>query len=305
MHLTPAQRCGAWSTPRSRLTSPAAAGRGRRRPTDAEVFEVPALGSAWQPALRGLDTRLGPGVLRPITFDDRAAAGRTDLVYVHLGHALVQKAAADPAQRAVQRRLPGAAASPRSSSTTCRSPASPRCPGWSWSAAAGSGCTRRCSSPASGCAAGRWPRRRSRRLLERRPRRPPTCGLADRRVRTALAEAWNAPDARLRSRLLAAMTRRAEEHQHQVTDALLDRQKPTPHGPGRSSPRSAATCANRWPRSARPRPQQETMLFADDQQRQRRRDIRAMEDGSTSLDDEERARDRRDRGALRRHQSHT
>ena len=71
--------------------------------TDAEVFEVPALGSSWQPALRGLDTRLRPGQWRPITFDDRAAAGRTDLVNIHLGHALLQKAARILRERSVQR----------------------------------------------------------------------------------------------------------------------------------------------------------------------------------------------------------
>lgn len=50
--------------------------------TDAAVFAVPGLGSAWQPALRGLDTRLEPDTLRPITFDDKAGADR--------GHASAQ-----------------------------------------------------------------------------------------------------------------------------------------------------------------------------------------------------------------------
>src|SRR5262249_61231277 len=68
--------------------------------TDAAVFTVPALAPGWQPALRGLDTRLDPGVWRPITFDDQAATGRDDLVYVHLGHPLVKKA-----QRLLRRSL--------------------------------------------------------------------------------------------------------------------------------------------------------------------------------------------------------
>ena len=41
-----------------------------------------------------------PGVLRPITFDAKAAEGRADLVYVHLGHPIVQKA-----QRLLRRSL--------------------------------------------------------------------------------------------------------------------------------------------------------------------------------------------------------
>ena len=60
--------------------------------TEAAVFTVPRLTIGWDAATRGLDTRLAPGVHRPITFDAEAARGRADLVYVHLGHPLVQKA---------------------------------------------------------------------------------------------------------------------------------------------------------------------------------------------------------------------
>lgn len=55
---------------------------------------------AWQGTLKGLATRLKPDVLRPITFDPTAAEGRADLVYVHLGHPIVQKA-----QRLLRRSL--------------------------------------------------------------------------------------------------------------------------------------------------------------------------------------------------------
>ncbi|MDN5747755.1 MAG: DISARM system SNF2-like helicase DrmD [Pseudonocardia sp.] len=51
--------------------------------TDAQVFAVPALGPAWQPALDGLATRLEPDVLRPITFDETAQ--HNGVVHVHLG----------------------------------------------------------------------------------------------------------------------------------------------------------------------------------------------------------------------------
>ena len=68
--------------------------------TDAEVFELPTLTSGWHDTVRGLDTRLNPGVQRPITFDADAAEGRDDLVYVHLGHPIVQKA-----QRLLRRSL--------------------------------------------------------------------------------------------------------------------------------------------------------------------------------------------------------
>ena len=48
---------------------------------------------------------------------------------------------------------------------------------------------------------------------------------------------------------------------------------------------------------------EDEMLFTDDQQAQRRRDIRAMEDRLASLDDEERREVADDPGALRRHQA--
>ena len=41
------------------------------------MFELPTLTSGWQATLRGLDTRLKPGVLRPITFDARPPRGAT------------------------------------------------------------------------------------------------------------------------------------------------------------------------------------------------------------------------------------
>lgn len=59
--------------------------------TDADVFSIPDLNRSWQDALVGLDTRLRPGVLRHVTFDEEA--GRIPgIVHVHLGHSLMRKA---------------------------------------------------------------------------------------------------------------------------------------------------------------------------------------------------------------------
>lgn len=61
---------------------------------EAELYQVPAgLSRTWVPALAGLDTRLAPGVLRPITFDEERARQQPDVVYAHLGHPLIQRAA--------------------------------------------------------------------------------------------------------------------------------------------------------------------------------------------------------------------
>lgn len=59
--------------------------------TGAAVFRVPALAPRWLSALEGLDTRLAPGVWRPVTFDDRS--GSAAVVHVHLGHPLLQRSA--------------------------------------------------------------------------------------------------------------------------------------------------------------------------------------------------------------------
>ena len=61
---------------------------------EAVLYQVPAgLSRTWVPALTGLDTRLAPGILRPITFDEERARQQTDVVFAHLGHPLIQRAA--------------------------------------------------------------------------------------------------------------------------------------------------------------------------------------------------------------------
>jgi len=92
MHITPSNARRVVDTALALTAQPPLQELGDDR-TDAVVLEVPNLGSAWQPALRGLDTHKEPGIWRPITFDDKAAVDRTDLVYIHLGHALLQRSA--------------------------------------------------------------------------------------------------------------------------------------------------------------------------------------------------------------------
>ncbi|MDX2375195.1 DISARM system SNF2-like helicase DrmD [Microbacterium sp. LRZ72] len=61
---------------------------------EAQLFQVPpGLSRTWSQALIGLDTRLAKDVLRPITFDEHRARHQTDVVYAHLGHPLIQRAA--------------------------------------------------------------------------------------------------------------------------------------------------------------------------------------------------------------------
>jgi superfamily II DNA or RNA helicase len=60
--------------------------------TEVNAFQVPQLTRPWQPSLAGLYPRLHPTRARPITFDADIARNNKDLVHVHLGHPIVQKA---------------------------------------------------------------------------------------------------------------------------------------------------------------------------------------------------------------------
>ena len=90
MHLTP--RAGRRVVDEAlRMTHQPALDEVGSELTDAQVFAVPDLVRSWQDAVAGLSTRLRPGELRPITFDEEA--GRIPgIVHVHLGHPLMRKA---------------------------------------------------------------------------------------------------------------------------------------------------------------------------------------------------------------------
>jgi len=60
--------------------------------TDVPVFRLPALGSSWEQVTRGLSTVLDPENLRPIAFDPQVLADDPDVVYMHLGSPLLQRA---------------------------------------------------------------------------------------------------------------------------------------------------------------------------------------------------------------------
>ncbi len=72
------------------------AGQPPLRPVDfpgaeGEVFEMPALHGSWAECSEGL-AHPHTGRVRPFTFDHGLAKGRDDVVLVHLGHRLVQRA---------------------------------------------------------------------------------------------------------------------------------------------------------------------------------------------------------------------
>ncbi|MDX6739041.1 DISARM system SNF2-like helicase DrmD [Actinocorallia sp. A-T 12471] len=253
--------------------------------TDAKVFTIPALGPSWQHALDGLDTRLHPGVLRPITFDDEAARGRTDLVHVHLGHALMQRSA---------RLLRGALFGVDS-------------PVHRVTAVVVDDLPQSCVAAVSRLVlVGRGGLRlheevfltgvrlRGQAMAEAKVEEvldkaldSEHLVLANAEVRAALSAAWSADESRLRGRLLTAVARRAESHQSRVTDALHARRDSDIVRAQEIFAAFRVNLSESRSRLAREIRAQEEQLFTDEQQAQRRRDLRAMEDRLASLQEEE------------------
>ncbi|MGH3785212.1 MAG: DISARM system SNF2-like helicase DrmD [Pseudonocardiaceae bacterium] len=239
--------------------------------TDAQVFTVPSLGSAWQPALRGLDTRLEPGVPRPITFDDQAGQV-TDLVHVHLGHALMQRST---------RVL-------RSALFSVDAPVN------RVTAVVVDGLPQSCVAAVSRLVlVGRGGLRlheevfltgirvRGQAMAEAKVEQvldealdAENLVLAGVAARTALAQEWNAEDSRLRTRLLTAMARKAESRQEKVTEALETRRDTDITRAREIFGAFRVNLRESRDRLARETSDQEQALFTDDQHAQRRRDLR-------------------------------
>ncbi|MGL5864023.1 MAG: DISARM system SNF2-like helicase DrmD, partial [Phycicoccus sp.] len=196
--------------------------------TDAPVFAVPALSARWQASLRGLDTILDPGVLRPITFDDAAIAGRgerdrANLVHIHLGHPLLQRSA-------------------RLLRTELLRPDS-RLHGWT--AVVVPGLEHSCAASVSRLVlVGKGGLRLHEEVfvtgvrlsgqavaegavlnLLDRALDSPRLAVAAAEVRERVAARWNEPGSRLRGRLETDTGKRAERQQHQVTDQLAERER--------------------------------------------------------------------------------
>lgn len=254
--------------------------------TDAGVFDVPSLSAGWSAALKGLPTRLKPEFLRPITFDPNAADGRNDLVYVHLGHPIVQKA-----QRLLRRSL-WSVDSPLSRVTAVVVDDLPE----SFVAAV----TRMVLVGRGGIRLHEEVFLAGVRLHGRRAMAEVKAetaldhaldgekiALADERVRDQLCDLWNVPDAPLRVRLEESMQARAGRRHELVLEQLTRRQEADVQ---RARDIFAAFRTNLRDSLARLRRADEeaaAMLLPDDQQRQRRRDIEAMERRLDELDDEE------------------
>ncbi|GLW08700.1 helicase SNF2 family protein [Microtetraspora sp. NBRC 13810] len=295
MHLTPANMRRVVDTaldlshqpPLKRIADPRADASLLDERPDAEIFEVPdALAPGWQQAVRGLDTRLDPGVLRPITFDEEAARGRSDLVHIHLGHALMQRAA-----RTLRSSLFSADAPVRRVTAIVIDDLPQSCVlAVSRLVLVGRGGLRLHEEVFLTGARLRgqaMAEEKVEHLLDEALDRG-GLALAPDPARRWLTEQWNVPGSALRAKLLHSMERRAERRQAEVTASLSTRREADV---ARAKEIFAAFRRNLHESRDRLadeiREQEESMLYVDDQQAQRRRDLRTMEDRLDSLGEEE------------------
>ncbi|MCU6480470.1 DISARM system SNF2-like helicase DrmD [Arthrobacter sp. A2-55] len=254
--------------------------------TDADVFDVPSLSAGWSATLKGLPTRLKPEVFRPITFDPHAAEGRSNLVYVHLGHPIVQKA-----QRLLRRSL-WSVDSPLSRVTAVVVDDLPE----SFVAAV----TRMVLVGRGGIRLHEEVFLAGVRLHGRRAMAEEKAeaaldhaldlekiSLADERVRDQLCDLWNVPDAPLRVRLEESMQARAGRRHDMVLEQLTRRQEADVQRAGEIFAAFRVNLRESLARLRRADEEAAAMLLPDEQQRQRRRDIEAMERRLDELDDEE------------------
>lgn len=255
--------------------------------TDAEVFTVPTLTAGWHDTLRGLDTRLNPGVLRPITFDPEAAEGRADLVFVHLGHPIVQKA-----QRLLRRSLWSVDSSlSRVTAVVVDDLDESFVAAVTRMVLVGRGGVRLHEEVF--LAGVRLKGRRAMaeekaevaldKALDRE-----NLSLADERVRDQLCDQWNVPDAPLRLRLEESMQARAGKRHELVIEQLARRQAADIQRAKEIFTAFRANLADSLARLKAEEDEARGQLFSDpDQQRQWRRDMDAMTRRLDELDDEE------------------
>lgn len=255
--------------------------------TDAEVFDLPPLTSGWHDTVRGLDTRLNPGVQRPITFDADAAEGRDDVVYVHLGHPIVQKA-----QRLLRRSL-WSVDSPlnRVTAVVVDDLEESFVAAVTRMVLVGRGGIRLHEEVflAGVRVKGRraMAEEKAEAALDKALDRE-GLALAQPQVRDQLCDLWNVPDAPLRVRLEESMRARADRRHDLVLQQLAKRQDADTQ---RAHEIFAAFRTNlRDSLNSLKAAEEEAQgqLFADpDQQRQWRRDVEAMTRRLEELDDEE------------------
>jgi hypothetical protein len=250
-----------------------------------ELFEVPQLSQPWQGAVKGLYSRLRPEAARPITFDANVANGRSDVVYVHLGHPIVQKS---------QRILRSALWSPlsqlrRVTAVVVDDLEESFVAAVTRMVLVGRGGTRLHEDVF--LAGVRLQGRRA--MAEEKAEAALEVALdgelvlADPAVRAHLSGMWNAKGAPLRSRLEESMEARALRRQDEVTKQLEQRELGDVQRAHEIFEAFRINLNESLVVLEKAEEEEAAKLFSDDQQRQRKRDIEAMGNRLEQLDGEE------------------
>lgn len=252
----------------------------------ADLFSIRSLSAPWQATMKGLFTRLLPEVPRPITFNPSVAQGRSDIVYVHLGHPIVQKA-----QRLLRSAL-------WSSSSSLNRVAAVVVDDLAESFVAA--VTRMVLVGRGGVRLHEEVFLAGVRLHGRRAMAEEKAEaaldqaldgehleLADYVVRGQLCELWNERDAPLRARLEESMHSRAARRHEVVTVQLARRQAADAQRAHEIFVAFRTNLHESLDRLQQAEEEAAWQLLPDDQQRQRRRDIEAMRRRLDELDDEE------------------
>jgi hypothetical protein len=225
-------------------------------------------------------------VMRPITFDPEAAEGRNDVVYIHLGHPMVQKA-----QRLLRRAL-WSSDTPldRVSAVVVEDLAESFVAAVTRMVLVGRGGIRLHEEVFLAGV-----RIHGRRAMAEEKAEfaldqaldSEHLTLASERIRDQLADMWNAPNAPLRARLEESMQARADRRHKLVVDQLRKREEADTQ---RAQEIFAAFRVNLRESLAvlqDAEAEAAMMLLPDEQQKQRRRDIDSMSGRLEALDIEE------------------
>lgn len=285
MHLTPFNAERVVSTALELSAQPPLIEIGDER-TNSKVFSVPELGASWQAALRGIDHRLTPGVWRPISFDDAVGAEtHGDVVHIHLGHALMQKSS---------RMLRSSLFATNSQVHRVTAVVVPDLPDSCVAAVSrlvlvGRGGIRLHEEVfLTGV------RLRGQKMAEAKVEAvldsaldKPDLVLAPAKLRRDLVAEWEANDRRLRQRLLSAMEQKSETRRDLVTKQLEERRDSDVARAREIFGAFRLNLQDSIRRLDAEIQSQDEMLFSDEQQGQRRRDLRALQDRLANLQEEE------------------
>ncbi|QRO87013.1 DISARM system SNF2-like helicase DrmD [Kytococcus sedentarius] len=266
--------------------------------TDAPVFTFPAgMDTSWATAMQALTTRLEQDVRRPVTFDGEADRGDDEIVHVHLGHPVMQKAS-----RLLRAGLFSAESEIRRVTALVVDDLEESCvAAVARLVLVGRGGVRlheevfltgirlRGNAMAEAKVEAALSAALDARAVQDpdHPGRVEELELAPEGVREWISQEWASPSNTWRRRLDTAVRQRAERREEEVAQRLAERQAAEEERARQIFAGFRTTLQESLAEARSEEAKQAQMLFGDDEQQQRRTDIRAMEDRLSTLEQEE------------------